>query len=155
VDDRPSLEVSLRIAPDLSLDVNALPPPCSSTVEARAFLGDSPAKGDRDDFQFAGEPGETVEVTLDSDPSGGHRGSVARLMIVGAKGGPALGKTTGALPLKLTASLPRAGTYQLVVQELTGSKAGDSFRGAYVLKMTPSSGPSKLLEPLRSVEAFP
>ena len=129
-------------------------PPCPGSVGTRAFLGDSvQGKGDRDEFQFVGEAGETVEVTLAPDPRAGHRGSVARLMIVGAKGGPALSNTSGALPLKLTANLPRAGKYLVVVLE-GNSKSGDSFRGAYVLTMNPS-GPAGLLEPLRSVEAFP
>jgi hypothetical protein len=133
---------------------NLPPPPCASAVTTRAFLGDSPeASRDRDTFQFAGDAGETVNVTLGPDNHSGHHGALARMAVVGEGG--VMGKVSGPVPLALTARLPRAGTYRVVVQESKDSKAGQAFRGTYVVEMTPSSAAPTMLEPLRSVEPTP
>jgi hypothetical protein len=131
-------------------------PPCSSAVTARAFLGDSPeASRDRDAFRFAGEAGATVNVTLEPDRRSGHHGALARMAVLGEGDGHVLGKVSGAVPLALTAQLPRAGTYRIVVQESKDSKAGHAFRGTYVVGVNPSSSAPTMLEPLRSVEPLP
>jgi hypothetical protein len=132
------------------------PPPCPSEVTTRAFLGDSPeGSRDRDAFQFAGDAGETVNLTLGPDNRSGHHGALARMAVVGEGAGGVLGKASGPVPLALTARLPRAGTYRVVVQESQDSKAGQAFRGPYVVQMTPSSAAPTMLEPLRSVEPLP
>jgi hypothetical protein len=129
--------------------------PCASGAStARGFLGDSPeGKRDQDAFQFTGDAGETVAVTLEPDPKGGHQGSVVRLAIVGPGGGPALGKATGAVPLQVRALLPRAGSYQVVVQERSPG-SGDAFRGGYILRLNRPSGAAPEFTPRRSVEPF-
>src|SRR4029450_4724586 len=115
-------------------------PPCPSAVTMRAFLGDSPeGSRDRDAFHFTGDAGETVNVTLGPDNRSGHHGALARMAVVGEGAGGVLGKASGPVPLAVTARLRRAGRYRLVVQESKDSKAGQAFRGTYVVQMTPSS----------------
>jgi hypothetical protein len=155
VEDSPGLDrVDIQVI-GTTASSNLPSPPCpSGAATARAFLGDSSeGKRDQDAFRFTGDAGETVEATLEPDPKRGHQGSVARLAIVGPGRGPALGKATGLVPLQVRARLPRAGSYQLVVEE-RGPGSGNAFRGAYILRLNRPSGSAPEFTPVRSVEAF-
>jgi len=133
---------------DLTVDKSA--PPCSSSVPS--FLGDNPwqvgGQPDIDTFGFTGTAGDEITVTLEADPQAGHNGGTASL---GVSGQSLLKVTRGALPLEITATLPRDGKYSAIVTQST--HPGDpSFRGSYLLHIKLSTGSIDLIEPTANVE---
>ena len=132
------------------------------TAVAAAFLGHDepaaqtggPARGKAprgsDHFRFAGRAGDAVELVLDRDGARGSVGEIARLSLRGKAG--VLGKRQGAVPLRLKATLPAAGHYEIEVAEAESGVGREPFRGHYHLRVTSGSGTAILLEPLRSVE---
>lgn len=143
--------VNLTIS-DNDLSVSNTGTLCNSTA-ARSFLGHapSPKTKDQDVFLFEGKQGEAVQVMLEPDGAAGHKGEIARL-ILREEGGEVLGAERGALPLEISATLPRAGHYRIVVAEVHKSASDAGFVGFYRLRFTSSSAATVLLEPLRSVE---
>ena len=124
--------VDLTIAEDGSTSVKGFgPPPCTSAAAA-GFLGDaSSLRHDRDGFRFDGQAGEKIAVTLDRSGSRGSTGTNARLVLRDG-GGRQLGVVSGALPLKLAATLPAAGRYVVVAleaEEATSAKSSGSAGG--------------------------
>jgi hypothetical protein len=121
---------------------------------ARSILGqngeadESPAQ-DTDTYRFAGRAGEKATVSLDRDGSIGSLGAVATLRLR-ATGGPVLAERTGAVPLKLDATLP--GDVDIVV--LRDGRTGHGLRGGYALAVTPASGDldGRALRPTGNVE---
>jgi hypothetical protein len=111
--------------------------------------GPSALGGDR--FRFEGKAGDTIEVVLDRDGARGSDGELARLRLRGERGA-ALGEREGAVPLKLKATLPAAGSYVIEVAEVADRPGGEAFRGYYPLGVDSASDAKILLEPLDSVE---
>ena len=128
--------------------------PAASAAQATAAAtaaapGPSPHGGDS--FRFAGKAGDTIELVLDRDGAQGSDGKLARLRLRAA-GGTALGEREGAVPLKLKATLPAAGSYVIEVAEVADGPGGEAFRGYYQLGVDSASNAEILLEPLESVE---
>jgi len=124
--------VELTLTEDEKLTVKDFSaPPCASAA-ATGFLGDGASAGqDRDGFRFNGKAGERITVTLAPSRSGGGAGKTARL-VLRDDGGRRLAADTGALPLKLVATLPAAGGY--VVDAIKAeADAGKPFRGHFLV----------------------
>jgi hypothetical protein len=125
----------------------------TATATAAAVPGQggrgAPVAMDVDVYDFPGLAGETVEVKLDRQGSGGSVGEVATLRVLAQSGGK-LGERTGALPLALRLALP--GPIHVVVLRQAGN--GVPFRGYYALEVTPEAGEvgDRLLEPRENVE---
>lgn len=122
-------------------------------IETAGFLGHTgnPAHGDRDVYDFAGRPGESVRVRLDRDGTGGGTGEAATLKVE-SKSGAALAQKTGKLPITLDVTLADAGIALSAVSAEGGP--GDPYRGGYVLSVRPGSGKAeeRLLRPRPNVE---
>jgi hypothetical protein len=143
--------VHLEIRPDDSLQVNFSPPPCPSSV--RSFLGDHPDQlgttPDLDTFLFTGTGGDEVTVRLEADPRAGHNGGTVSLGVRDA-GSVALSRaTSGTPPLELTATLPATGPYAVEVGQ---PAAPQRFRGAYSVRIKPTTGSLDRIEPTANVE---
>ena len=134
--------VELTLTEDEKLTVKDFSaPPCASAVAA-GFLGDDPSRGqDQDGFRFKGKAGEKITVTLAPSRSGGGSGANARLVLSDA-GGRRLAAEAGALPLKLTVSLPAAGDY-LVAAVKAEPGAGKPYRGHYLLTVRSGAGKAR------------
>jgi hypothetical protein len=113
--------------------------------------GGSAGARDRDVFDFAGQAGETVKVTLDRDGTTGSTGDLATLDVT-TKGGTPLATRTGKLPLRLQVTLADAGV--AVAVRAADGKGGEPFTGGYVLAVKPISGKvgNRLLRPRQNVE---
>jgi len=108
-----------------------------------------PGRLDRDRFRFDGKAGEQVTVRIERDGARGSTGNIARLSLRREHGGT-LDQRKGELPLELTVTLPRTGSY---VSEATEVAHGAAFRGYYRLNVNSSnSKTARKLEPLRSTE---
>ncbi|MGB7293060.1 MAG: hypothetical protein WBD99_12880 [Thermodesulfobacteriota bacterium] len=129
---------------------NFSPPPCNST-SLRSFLGDNvkqeKSKPDSDEFLFDGNAGDEVMLTLRANPKEGNNGGEASL---GISGNSLNESTSGALPLEIEATLPGDGEYSITVGQPKNS--AESFRGSYILSVTPSTGSIDLIEPTINVE---
>jgi hypothetical protein len=155
-------EIDLTINPDYSAIVNAPTPPCPDSLTTTGDLGDqggggrAPAAGlgatDRDTFGFEGKAGEALTINLVADGAAGHIGKLAGLQLL--FGSTVVAETDGPVPLALDATLPAAGKYQVVVLEKS-DRAGQGFRGRYVLSVVPDTGSDdRLLEPQPDAEHF-
>jgi hypothetical protein len=134
--------VELTLTEDESLTVKDFgPPPCTSAVAA-GFLGDETSTGlDRDGFRFDGKAGEKITVMLEPSRSSGGSGRTARLVLRDG-GGRRLAADAGALPLRLVATLPAAGSY--VVDAIKAEPgAGKPFRGHFLLTVRSNAGKTR------------
>jgi hypothetical protein len=114
------------------------------------FLGDPrPGPLTQNIYRFQADRGEMVTVTLKRDGVRGSEGEIAQLDLR-QEGGVIVETRKGAVPFEFTATLPRAGNYEIEVIELPASATGGSppFRGYYNLDATSSSGPELQLEPI-------
>ena len=151
---KPTSGVTLKIKsdtpnlPDL-LEVDQPRPPCASSVSS--FLGDNSkqekSRPDSDEFTFKGTDGDEVTLRLDTNPQEGNNGGEASLEI---SGNSLNESTTGTPPLELDTTLPGDGEYLITVEQPKNS--AESFRGSYILSVTPSIGSIDLIEPTNSVE---
>ena len=126
----------------------------SDTITAAATLGDdnSRPKRDRDTFtfHFGPNPGDRlVTVTLEPDPSAGHTGEQATLIL--QNGNSTVESKTDVLPIEITATLPSDGEYQLVVEQ-NGIPEDVRFRGNYYLSVKSDSGDVEVIKPSEDVE---
>lgn len=134
--------VELTLNEDETLTVKDFSaPPCASAAAA-GFLGDdvSPTL-DRDGFRFKGKAGEKITVTLAPSRSGGGSGETARLVLRDA-GGRRLATDKGALPIKLTATLPAAGSYVVAAIKAEPGSA-KPYRGHYLLTVRSNAGKAR------------
>ncbi len=102
-----------------------------STAAAPGSRRSTAGEEDVDTFDYDGEAGETVDVTLAVDGSTGGFGEVAMLRIKNELGEP-LAEQAGPLPLTLQATLE--GPTAIVVERSQGI-ARPSFRGGYTLTL--------------------
>jgi hypothetical protein len=122
-------------------------------LTVRWILGDRPAQGagaaDPDTFGFTGTRGDEITVTLEGDPRAGHNGGTASLGLRDAGSFGLSRATSGTPPLELTATLPASGQYSVEVGQPAGSPP---FRGAYRLRVRPTTVSIDRLEPAANVE---
>ena len=144
-------EVVLTMTED-SLSVNLSDE--SDTITAAATLGDDPTKPRRDrdtfTFNFGPNPGDRlVTVTLEPDPSSGHSGEQATLIL--SDGNSAIESGTNVLPVERSATLPSGGEYRLVVEQ-NGIPDDLRYRGRYYLSVISDSGDVQEIKPTEDVE---
>ena len=121
--------------------MNATPPPCTSAA-AGGFLGDASSTGpDRDGFQFDGQAGEKITVTLERSGASGGTGKAARVLLRDG-GGRRLAGDAGVLPLKFAATLPAAGSYVVEAVEADGN-LGKRFRGHFLVTVRSGAGKAR------------
>jgi len=101
---------------------------------------------DRDVFEFLGAAGESVDVSLDSTPSGSQAGTVSWLVVDDAGGQAIFEPDSGALPRSVSVSLPRSGRYLVVVNADSRYQPGDPHRGKYCIELNSSAVASSSLE---------
>jgi hypothetical protein len=119
-----------------------------------SFLGNDrpPPLLDQDVFRFDGDKGERVVITLARNEPGSSTGDRATLLLVDTTRGVTLMGADGALPNRITATLPRAGRYHVVVAEQVKSLAEARFRGPYCLSLDSSAGAQLTLAAHTGVE---
>ena len=119
-----------------------------------SFLGHDrpPPLLDQDVFRFDGDKGERVVITLARNGDGASTGERATLLLVDTIRGVTLMGADGALPNRITATLPRAGRYHVVVAEQVKSLAEARFRGPYCLSLDSSAGAQLTLAAHAGVE---
>jgi hypothetical protein len=111
-------------------------------------LGIDGWRPDRDFFKFEGIEGETITLRMDPDGVGNGR---ATLAVWGSHGSHFFKMERGNLPHEIVATLPKTGTYWIMVEEHHRRwKHGGSFRGPYCLSL--KSAKSDTLEPGYMVE---
>jgi hypothetical protein len=120
-----------------------------------SFLGDDPKPSllDQDIYTLKGSNGEMVEVRLEraGNKNTGDRASL--ILIDNIRGGTKLLKTdNGSLPNEVSASLPSAGEYLVIVAEQPSFGHGIRFRGTYCLSVTGVGGAPRTLKATRWVE---
>lgn len=125
----------------------------SDTSTTQANLGDdnNRPRRDRDTWSIQGTEGETVVITLEEDPSAGHGGEQATLML--RDGRSTIETSTDVLPIEITTTLPSDGEYQLVVQQ-HNIPENVRFRGRYSLSVKSSLGNVQDIKPSEDVEQF-
>jgi len=123
----------------------------SDTSTTQAALGDDNTKPrrDRDTWSIRGTEGETVTVTLEEDPSAGHSGEQATLIL--RNGGSTIKTISDVLPIEITTTLPSDGEYQLIVEQ-NGIPEDVRFRGRYFLSVISSLAEVQDIEPNEDVE---
>ena len=110
-----------------------------------SVLGNDPKPSilDQDIFRFAGSKQEQVTITLERDSAGASTGDRATLLLIDTIRNVRLARVDGGvLPNRITATLPAAGSYHVVVGERPLIAPGARFRGAYCLSLE-SSGPAQ------------
>ena len=130
-------------------DTPCSPPPIE---EICSTLGDDRFRflPDVDIFTFEGMEGETVNITLDSDPDGVSQGSKASLILFNKIGHGFIFKTDiGSLPNEITVKLRKDGAYWITVQE---QFRHGGFRGDYCLTIVSDAVDQPELLPTPSVE---
>jgi len=121
----------------------------------QAKLGDDPKPSllDQDIFTFDGTEGETVVIRLDAAPWKSGINKRATLILEDSIHGVRLLKWDGStLPNELTATLPKTGTYRIIVAEQPLLLPGMRYRGDYTLTMEASRETCQTLEPTAWVE---
>jgi hypothetical protein len=108
-----------------------------------SVLGDDPRPlaPDMDEFKFTGTEGETVTVTLESNPPEYGVGQRAVLIIRNLGRGLRLFKRLNdELPLEMTVTLPMTGDYQVKVLESPGREViwGQKYKGDYCVTLEAS-----------------
>ena len=104
------------------------PPPCTSAAAAGSWATRRPLDRIATDFNFDGQAGEKITVTLERSGASGGTGKTARLVLRDG-GGRRLAGDAGALPLKLAATLPAAGSYVVEAVEAEGD-FGQALQGS-------------------------
>jgi hypothetical protein len=156
--------ISLRLVNPLLEDGAA----AAEVVQAASFLGHADADpgaaaggggqpgggggDDVDSWGFEAAAAKTGVVRLEGDDTAGYAGGAATLRL--ESGGAVLAQASGALPLELSGQVG-AGTHQIVVVEHGAGAATPeaSFRGHYLLTVTPQGGAEGvLLDPRPDVE---
>ena len=89
-------------------DESARPAASAARATAMAAAGGAAPHGG-DSFRFEGKAGDTIELVLDHDGAQGSAGKLARLQLHAERGAD-LGEREGAVPLRLKATLPAAGS---------------------------------------------
>jgi len=90
--------------------------------------------------------GERVTVTLAKDPAGVSEGHRAALVLVDAVRGVTLVRADNSvLPNEISATLPRAGRYHIIVAEQPRLAPGVRFRGSYCLNLDSSGSAEQTL----------
>ena len=125
----------------------------SDTSTTQANLGDDNTKPrrDRDTWSIQGAEGENVVITLEVNPSAGHSGEQATLIL--QSGGSTIESTTDALPIEISTTLPSTGEYRLVVSQ-NNIPEGVRYRGRYTLSVKSSAGVVQDIKPSEDVEQF-
>ena len=125
----------------------------ANTITAYAAIGDDNTKPrrDRDTWSIQGTEGENVVITLEVDPSAGHDGEEATLIL--QNGNSTIESITDALPLEISATLPSDGEYRLIVSQ-NDIPEGIRYRGRYYLSVTSSLGNVQDIKPSEDVEQF-
>ena len=129
------------------------PCPTPPIEEICSTLGDDRFRflPDVDIFTFEGMEGETVNITLDSDPDGESQGSKASLILFNKIGHGFIFKTDiGSLPNEITVKLRKDGVYWITVQE---QFRHGGFRGDYCLTIVSDAVDQPELFPTASVES--
>jgi len=123
----------------------------SDTSTTLAALGDdnTKPKRDTDTWSIQGTEGDNVVITLEVDPSAGHDGSEATLILL--NGNSTIESKTDALPIEISAALPSDGEYQLVVSQ-NDIPEDVRFRGRYILSVKSDSGNVQDIKPSEDVE---
>ncbi len=147
-----SLTVSLSSPSDASTPQPRLAGE-SDTSTTQANLGDDNKrpKRDRDTWSIQGTEGENVTVTLEHDPTAGHSGEQATLIL--QNGSATIESKTDALPIEIMTTLPSTGEYKLVVQQHDIPEEV-RFRGRYYLSVKSSLGNAQDIKPSEDVEQF-
>ena len=130
-----------------------LPSEESDTSTTQANLGDDNTKPrrDRDTWSIQGTEGENVVITLEENPSAGHDGEQATLIL--QNGNSTIESITDALPLEISTTLPSDGEYRLVVSQ-NDIPEGVRYRGRYTLSVRSSLGNVQDIKPSEDVEQF-
>ena len=148
--DTDSLRVKLDSGSSAST-TQVLPSEESDTSTTQANLGDDNTKPrrDRDTWSIQGTEGENVVVTLEENPSAGHDGEQATLIL--QSGGSTIESATDALPIEISTTLPSTGEYRLVVSQ-NDIPDGVRYRGRYYLSVKSSLGIVQDIKPSEDVE---
>ncbi len=115
---------------------------CGTSGRICSFLGNDPKPSllDQDIFEFQGKAGDSIAITLEKDASGTSSGDRASL-ILKQKGKLSLLRLDRSdLPNQVSATLPKAGAYQVIVGEQPKILRGQPFRGDYCLTLDAPSG---------------
>jgi len=124
----------------LKVDINA------KTICSTLGGGKSP---DTDTFKFKGLQGEQVAIRLEGNLSKPFIAGKATIMLM--QGRQVIKKDLTALPIQMSANLPKSGDYQIaVVEQQWGKPLG--FHGNYCLTMQSSLGSWQSLQTTLDVE---
>jgi hypothetical protein len=128
------------------------PKTCNSS-STNAFLGDRPQqlKPDKDTFSFSDTEGDEVTLRLEEDGSVGHIGKEATFRLRGPAGTSLDEVKTGELPLEITATIPKSGDYEIVVDQ-KGITDNTRYRGGYVITLDSSQSDVNEIDPSQDVE---
>ncbi len=126
-------------------------------VSARicSALGDDrpPSRLDQDVFRFTGAKEEKVTLTLEESPGAQNRGKPAILLLVDDIRGVSFARfDAGDIPNEVSAKLPAAGRYLVVVAEEPKFARGIRFTGNYCVTLESSMKASSTFEATGSVE---
>jgi len=131
--DDPDPDVSFTITASGELTSNGAPLPCNDALTTASTLGfeGSSNTRDQDFYEFDGQAGDEVTITLELDTRVGKTGELATLVF--DDGDKLKEKTTGALPLELRVTIPEDGTYRVTI---TNGKVNRNvaFAGGYRLR---------------------
>ncbi len=123
------------------------------TVFQQGTLGDDAraARPDRDIFTFDATEGDVVTLRLVENPSTGHLGSQATLILRNAgSGGPLNEEITEDVPIEMSLTIPATGKYEIIVEQ-HDIQPEVWFRGDYFLELE-SSGDTEAIIPGEHVE---
>jgi hypothetical protein len=120
-----------------------------------SILGNDPKPSilDQDIFKFIGNKGETVTISLESNPAGAGSGKRATLMLAAKI--PKILSTKidrSVLPNEIKVTLPATGEYFITVAEQPKIAKGKKYTGAYCLSLEASPETMKTLKPAFWVE---
>ncbi|MCI0529495.1 MAG: hypothetical protein L0Y56_18805 [Nitrospira sp.] len=123
------------------------------TVFQHGTLGDDarPGRPDRDTFTFDATEGDEVTLRLVENPSTGHLGSQATLILRNAEnGGPLNAEITEDVPIEMNETIPATGRYEIIVEQ-HDIQPEVWFRGDYFLELE-STGDTEAILPGEHVE---
>jgi hypothetical protein len=129
--------------------------PQSQVTTQCSILGNDqpPSLLDQDLFAFDGVAGEQVAIALAINPAQSYQGDRATLFLVDqVRGSVLVRRDGGVLPNTLTARLPAAGRYLVVVAEQPLLARGSRFTGGYCLTLESSGTAHQTLGPHSGVE---
>lgn len=131
-----SASVALTIGRAGALGTNQ-PRSCSTDSASVAFLGNQrrSAKPDKDTYLFTANAGNRVIAFLEPDANRKNSGKSAVLSLIhknATTGSKFKEVVRGTVPLRIEATVPETGTYEIVVAQ-SNKKRAASFRGFYRL----------------------